>query len=164
MPLGETQAAEPDHPGVIAFPPVILASALAVSGLLGFILPMSILPPPLAGPSLVTGGVAVLAAGVIAISGILAFRRAGTNIEPHKPALVLVEDGPYRFTRNPMYLGLLLLHLAISLLGSMDWGLFVFPLFWLTLHHGVVLREERYLAAKFGEPYAAYLDRTRRWV
>ena len=113
---------------------------------------------------MVAGIVLGVAAVVIALSGILAFRRAGTHVEPHKPSLVLVGEGPYRFTRNPMYVGLILLMLGLSLIFSLDWGVLIAPLFALVLHHGVVLREEAYLSQKFGDAYRAYLERTRRWV
>lgn len=98
------------------------------------------------------------------MSAIFAFRRAGTHIEPYKPALVLVEGGPYLFTRNPMYVGLMALHLTVTLVASLDWGLLTLVALALALHYGVVLREERYLTAKFGQPYTDYLARTRRWI
>ena len=155
---------ERDHPDVIAFPPLILAVALGASVLLGFLVPMSALAGAFSAWALIPGLAVCCLAAAIALSGIIAFRRAGTNVEPHKPALVLVESGPYRFTRNPMYIGLILLMLGLSLVFSLDWGLVLTPVLWLVLHHGVVLREEAYLAAKFGAPYREYLARTRRWI
>ena len=75
---------------------------------------------------------------------------AGTNVNPSQPALTIVRKGPYRFTRNPMYLALCLLQVALGFFLN-DWIslLFVIPLA-LVLHYGVILREERYLEAKFG--------------
>ena len=67
-------------------------------------------------------------------------------------------------TRNPMYLGLMLGYVGITLIASLDWGLLTLIPLALTLHYGVVLREERYLTAKFGKPYTDYLARTRRWL
>ena len=81
-----------------------------------------------------------------------------------KPALVLVRDGPYRFTRNPMYAGMVLMLVALGLLFSVDYTLPIAPLLWLVLHVGVVLREETYLIGKFGARYQSYLDETRRWI
>ena len=91
-------------------------------------------------------------------------RAAGTNIDPAKPALAIVRGGPYRFTRNPMYLALCLLQIALGFFLN-DWItlLFVIPLFFV-LHYGVVLREERYLTAKFGEPYLQLKREVRRWL
>ena len=153
-----------DHPNVILFPPAIFALVLGTTVLLGWLIPVAILPAAFTGTALILGLPLCCLAAAIALSGILAFRRAGTNIEPHKPSLVLVGDGPYRFTRNPMYLGLVLLLLGLSLAASLDWGIPLTPVLWLVLHHGVVLREEAYLIAKFGEPYREYLTRTRRWL
>lgn len=152
-----------DHPNVIAFPPVIFASALGAGWVLGLVFPVAVLPAAFSTWALVLGVPTCGLAIAIALSGIMAFRRAGTNIEPHKPSLVLVGDGPYRFTRNPMYLGLVLMMTGFSLVFSLDWGLPLTPVLWQVLHHGVVLREEAYLSAKFGAPYREYLGRTRRW-
>ncbi len=153
-----------DHPNVIAFPPLILAVSLGMSWALGALIPLQLLPTALSGMALAFGIIDCVLAAFIALSAISAFKRAGTHVEPHKPALVLVEDGPYRFTRNPMYIGLILLHLGISFIFSLDWGLPMIVLFWAVLHFGVVLREEAYLTDKFGAPYTAFLDRTRRWL
>ena len=153
-----------DSPNVIALPPLILVAALGLAVLLGYVVPLGLLPPALAMPATVAGGALIVLGGALGVSGILAFRAAGTHVEPFKPALALVESGPYRFTRNPMYLGLMLGHVAVSLIASLDWGLVTLIPLALTLHFGVVLREERYLAAKFGQPYTDYLARTRRWL
>lgn len=153
-----------DTAGVIAFPPLLLAGALGAAVLMQLVAPIGVLAPALSAASLAIGvPLAVLAAG-LAISGIRAFRAAGTNVEPYKPALVLVHAGPYRFTRNPMYLGLMLLHLAVTVLASLDWGVPALVALALLLHFGVVLREERYLVRRFGQPYRDYLKRTRRWI
>jgi protein-S-isoprenylcysteine O-methyltransferase Ste14 len=153
-----------DAPDIVALPPLIWLGALLLAVLLEWLLPVGLLPPPLSPAGCVPGGL-LLAAGVgIALSGAVAFRRAGTNVHPRHPALVLVETGPYRFTRNPMYLGLLVCLAGIGLVASLDWAIpMVLPL-WLVLHRGVVLREEAYLSAKFGAPYDAFLARTRRWL
>jgi protein-S-isoprenylcysteine O-methyltransferase Ste14 len=91
-------------------------------------------------------------------------KAAGTNVDPAKPALTIVRDGPFRFTRNPMYLALCLLQIALGFFVN-DWItlLFVVPLA-VIFHYGVVLHEERYLTAKFGEPYSRYKREVRRWI
>jgi protein-S-isoprenylcysteine O-methyltransferase Ste14 len=91
-------------------------------------------------------------------------KKAGTNVNPAEPALTIVRGGPYRFTRNPMYLALCLLQVALGFFLN-DWItlLFVVP-FALIMHYGVVLREERYLTAKFGEPYLELKRAVRRWL
>ncbi len=105
----------------------------------------------------------MLLAPALAFSALLTMRAAGTNVDPAKPALAIVRAGPFRFTRNPMYLPLCLLQVALGFFLN-DWItlLFVVPLA-LILHYGVVLREERYLTGKFGEPYLQLKRDVRRW-
>ena len=161
---GNRSAPQRDAPAIVALPPLIWIGALLLSLLLEWLLPPGLLPPPLS-PAAGVPGAVVLAAGIaIAIAGAVAFRRAGTNVHPRHPALVLVETGPYRFTRNPMYLGLLLALPGIGLIASLDWSIPMMLPLWLVLHHGVVLREEAYLSAKFGAPYDEFRARTRRWL
>ena len=114
--------------------------------------------------SLVCGIVLVILAPTLAISAVVTFKKAGTNVNPAEPALTIARGGPYRFTRNPMYLALCLLQVALGFFLD-DWItlMFVVPLF-LMLHYGVVLREERYLTAKFGEPYLELKRGVRRWI
>lgn len=152
-----------DHPDVIAFPPLIFAACLVLAVVLTWMLP-GYLPPSPELVIFIPGAVVVALAGWLALSGIFAFRRAGTNIEPFKPSLVVVQDGPYRFTRNPMYSGMVLMMVGLGLLFSVDYALPVAILLWLILHNGVVLREESYLSRKFGESYQTYLTQTRRWI
>ncbi|MEM1159587.1 MAG: isoprenylcysteine carboxylmethyltransferase family protein, partial [Pseudomonadota bacterium] len=121
-------------------------------------------PPPWTLSMLIPGAGLMALAAALALSGIYSFKKAGTHVEPFKPSLVLVRDGPYRFTRNPMYAGLILMLAGLALIFSIDYALFMVPALWLVLHHGVVLREEAYLTEKFGEPYANYLSQTRRWI
>ncbi len=153
-----------DAPDLPVLPPVLPLAALVLSILLEWLLPLGYLPPPLSPVTLVVGLALILGFGATGLWGALAFRRARTNIDPRQPALVLVETGPYRVTRNPMYLGFLLLFAGIGLIASLDWSLPLLPLLWLALDRLVVVREEAYLSAKFGAPYDAFCRRTRRWL
>ena len=90
--------------------------------------------------------------------------RAGTNIRPDLPTTALVTEGPFRFTRNPLYLGLTLMYAGIALLIPGTWPLLLLVPVLLVMRWGVIAREERYLERKFGEPYRAYLGRVRRWL
>jgi len=93
-----------------------------------------------------------------------AFRQAGTNVETPKPATALVTDAAYARSRNPMYLAMALLFASIAGLANSGWfGLLLAP-FLIVLRVGVIAREERYLARKFGAPYRAYQARARRWL
>lgn len=162
--LGNATARPPasrDNPGVVAFPPLIWLVGALLSGLCRFLSPHPILSYRVALP---IGIVFLLAAPTLVFSALRVMRAAGTNVNPSQPSLVIVRGGPYRFTRNPMYLALCLLQTALAFLLD-DWValLLVIPLA-LILHYGVILREERYLEAKFGEPYLALKREVRRWI
>ena len=113
---------------------------------------------------LVCGIVFIILAPTLALWALRTMKAAGTNVHPAEPALALVRDGPFRFIRNPMYLALCLVQAGIGFLLN-DWItlLFVVPLA-LVLHFGVILPEERYLEAKFGEQYLALKRKVRRWI
>jgi protein-S-isoprenylcysteine O-methyltransferase Ste14 len=154
-----------DNPRLIAPPPLILLAAIVVAAGLEFLVPVSLLPVPGLGNWLSWIGALLCVAGVVsAITGLREFRHHGTNVNPTRPALKLVTSGPYRFTRNPMYLGMALLLAGIVLMFSLEWGILVWIVFVLVINYGVIVREERYLTGKFGAPYAEFLRRTRRWL
>jgi len=150
-----------DNPGVIAFPPLIWAVGAVISLLIHFFVIQ--VPIMRYGICLVCGIVLVILAPTLALSALVTMKKAGTNVDPAKPALTIVLGGPFRFTRNPMYLALCLLQVALGFFLN-DWItlLFVVPLA-LIFHYGVILREERYLTAKFGEPYLQLKHDVRRW-
>ena len=109
------------------------------------------------------GVVLIILAPTLALSALVTMKKAGTNIHPADPALTIVRGGPFRFTRNPMYLAVCLVQVALGFFLN-DWItlVFVVPLA-LILHYGVILREEKYLTAKFGEPYLELTRTVRRW-
>jgi protein-S-isoprenylcysteine O-methyltransferase Ste14 len=151
-----------DNPGVIAFPPLIWLVSVVISVLIHFfVIRISIMNY---GACLVCGIVLLVLAPTLALSAVVTMKKAGTNVNPAEPALTIVRGGPYRFTRNPMYLALCLLQAALGFFLN-DWIalLFVVPLA-LVLHYGVVLREERYLTTKFGGPYLELKREVRRWI
>jgi len=91
-------------------------------------------------------------------------KAAGTNVRPDRPALTVVRSGPYRFARNPMYLSLCLLQLAIGFFLD-GWVQLLFAgVLALVLHFGVILREESYLQRKFSEQYLSFKRQVRRWL
>ena len=86
------------------------------------------------------------------------------HVRPDRPALTIVRSGPYRFTRNPMYLSLCLLQVALGFILD-GWIPLLFALVLMAiLHFGVILREEKYLEAKFGEQYLVLKREVRRWI
>ncbi len=94
----------------------------------------------------------------------LRFGRAGTNVIPWKPASALVTDGPYGITRNPMYVGMACLYVAIAVATGLIWALILLPLVLLAVDRLVIAKEEPYLERLFGEPYLDYKRRVRRWL
>lgn len=152
-----------DHPGVIAPPPFIFAAFLlagwAIDRAMGTpVLPVDAMARKVLAVALIIGGLGIefWAAGL--------FQKAGTNVVPYKPATALVTDGPFRFSRNPMYVGFLFTYLGLALgLNAPVAVVLALPCM-LVLTWGVVLREERYLEGKFGRAYLDYKSRVRRWL
>ena len=150
-----------DNLGVIAFPPLIWLVNAVISVLLHLFVRLPIMKYSFC---LVCAIVLIILAPMLALSALRTMKAAGTNVHPSKPTLTIVRSGPFRFTRNPMSLALCLVQIALGFFLN-DWItlLFVVPLA-LIFHYGVVLREERYLTAKFGEPYLQYKRGVRRWI
>lgn len=153
-----------DRPDIIVVPPLAFLVALLLPLALARWVPLGLLPPFPWLPGVVVGCAVIAAAVAINVSGFLAFQRAGTNVNPYKPALHIVRGGVMRITRNPMYLGMILMVAGLGIALSNAWALIAAVLLWGFLHWGVVLREERYLEAKFGAPYRQLLIETRRWL
>ena len=154
-----------DTPRLMMPPPIFLAIAAVAALILDWIIPLQFLATPSVTTLQSWVGFAIAAAGVaLAVTGASEFNRVGTNVNPFQPALRLVTTGPYRFTRNPMYLGMTLFLFGFSLMLSLEWGVILTPLLWLAFDRLVVAREEAYLSEKFGEPYRDFLRRTRRWI
>lgn len=106
------------------------------------------------------------AAGVIAITSIITFRRAKTTINPHTPdrSSTLLISGIYQYSRNPIYLSLALLLIACALYISSIVALIIVPAFVLYMNRYQILPEERALESRFGAQYAAYKRAVRRWI
>jgi len=91
-------------------------------------------------------------------------RRARTNVSPYKPTEALVEAGPYRLSRNPIYVGFALIHAGVGLLTGAAWALVSLVPAVAVIRFGVIDREERYLRRRLGRPYEEYAARVRRWL
>ena len=89
---------------------------------------------------------------------------AGTDVNPSLPATTLVIDGPFRFSRNPMYVARTILYLGLGLLMNALCVLAALVPLLLVMQYGVITREERYLEAKFGDAYRQYRSTVRRWL
>jgi protein-S-isoprenylcysteine O-methyltransferase Ste14 len=150
-----------DNAGV-RFPPPVLY-ALAVLG--GYFLNRR-WPLPVGENWLISGLGWGLTAGfaALAFTSFANFRRSRTSIVPIRPAAALVLSGPYRFTRNPMYLGLALLTVALGLLLDDWWPIVLLIPVLVVVRVFVIGPEERYLQRRFGADYVRYTQRVRRWL
>ncbi|TMA81065.1 MAG: isoprenylcysteine carboxylmethyltransferase family protein [Deltaproteobacteria bacterium] len=150
-----------DTPRVLAFPPLLYASAFALGVTPHLMWPEPALPSAIAsliGPaSLITGA-------ALAVWANRVLRQAGTNADPSQPTTALVITGPFAFSRNPLYLARTLLYVGLALTMNMLWTLATLGPLLVVLHHGVIRREERYLEAKFGGAYRRYRTEVRRWL
>lgn len=110
-------------------------------------------------------GVVIGALGAAILgTGLIGFFRAGNDPEPWKKDTALVTSGLYRFTRNPMYLGMVMVQLGVALFEQNVGALLSVPLAILLIDRFVIAREERHLIATFGDAYRAYCGRVRRWI
>ena len=150
-----------DSAGVKVPPPLIYMLGLLVGVGIEQLVPTPNLPGPVA---LAAAGVGIAASLYLDGGATRNFLRAGTRMEPWKPSSVLVTTGPYRFTRNPMYVGMACLYLGASLAFGYLWSAALLPVVLLVIDRAVIAREERYLTRRFGEPYLKYREQVRRWL
>ena len=144
-------------------PPVYFATAFGAAYGLQRRWPWSLLPEGV-DVGVPAGYGLMLVAGLLGGWGILTFWRHRTPVIPGRPATSMVTAGPYRFTRNPMYVGLFLLYAGLTLRLDSVWPLlFVVPLFALLNGH-IIPSEERHLAATFGDDFETFRQRVRRWL
>jgi protein-S-isoprenylcysteine O-methyltransferase Ste14 len=146
--------------GVIAPPPVIYLAFLGLGFAFEWLMPGAELP----GWAQWIGAVVIVAGIALMISFELAFKRAGTDANPYTPSTALATDGPYRFSRNPAYLGMAITYVGITLAAEAPWALLLLAPAMLVIQYGVIAREERYLEQLFGEDYVIYKRTTRRWI
>ncbi|TPW16569.1 MAG: hypothetical protein FD130_1006 [Halothiobacillaceae bacterium] len=156
-----TSPTAPDSPQVITLPPFIYLGGLAVGVILHLLKPWPFFPESLAVSS---GMVLIVTAILLAITAIRGFIHAATNIDVRKPATCIVVTGPYRFTRNPMYLAMTLLVVGIAIGFNALWILVTLIPTLLVIQFWVIRREEAYLTKKFGEEYLRYKAKVRPWL
>jgi protein-S-isoprenylcysteine O-methyltransferase Ste14 len=150
-----------DNAGVLAPPPLIFAVPLLLGLLLKRRFPVPFLPRDAArvlGLPLLGGG------GLLLGWFFRTMRSAETPIDPREPASSIVTGGPFRYTRNPAYLGMAMIFAGVSCLANALPAMMLLPAALLTIQRGVIEREERYLKREFGEEYLRYKAQTRRWI
>lgn len=114
--------------------------------------------------TLLTGWLLLAIGASLLLWALRTFHHAQTAIMPSRPASSIVTTGPFRFSRNPMYVSLTLMYIGLSLLMSLVWPLLLLPVVLTTLFGLVIRREERYLDDAFHAEYAEYRRRVRRWL
>lgn len=149
--------------GVHFPPPFIYVVGFAIGWLMNRVWPA---PLPLYAPQLRQVVIALLLIVWLALmlGAFIEFMRARTAIIPNRAATTVVTSGPYRFTRNPMYVSLAALYLAIAIFYGSWWPVVLLLPVLLIMRYAVIAREERYLGSAFPDEYAAYCSRVRRWL
>ncbi len=151
----------PDYANVVALPPLIMGGFLVLGLVIHFVYPVSVIPRSL-GPWL--GTPVILLSVLIVVSAFRALRRGETTFDVRKSTTNIVSDGVFQYSRNPMYLSMLLLYGGLAFLINSLWLLVATIPLAVVIQKGVIEREEHYLRRKFGEEYLCYKTRVRRWI
>jgi protein-S-isoprenylcysteine O-methyltransferase Ste14 len=156
-------AKEEDHPNInpVVHPPIVALLFIIMAYFFGRLVPL-----PFSIPAMLRYlGLGLMFLGfLLGIAALIEFRRARTTLDPHGSVNQLVTSGVYRFTRNPIYLGFLLLVIGLPLNSGLYWGIVLAPFYVLVMNRLIIQHEEAYLERKFGKAYTGYLSRVRRWL
>ena len=153
----------PDHAGVAFHPPLMLGFLLAVGFGLRALVPLPIPSVP-EGIASIGGPIIVVVALVLAIWAARTMRAGGASIPTNESTDAIVSAGPYRFSRNPIYLAMVVLLVGVGVWANSLWLIGMAVVDAILLVWGVISREEAYLRRKFGTEYADYTKRVRRWL
>jgi protein-S-isoprenylcysteine O-methyltransferase Ste14 len=145
----------------VARPPLVYLGSIAVGAILQSAWPVFLLPR---GMSRRLGAAVVLLAIGLFLSAVRTFRVAGTPVPGNRPTTTIVRTGPYRLSRNPIYLAFSLLHLGIALWVNSLWLVLTLLAAVAVMSFVVIPREERYLEARFPSEYSPYKASVRRWL
>lgn len=145
----------------VARPPLVYFGSIVLGLVLHIRWPVSLLPPTTLG-ALFGAGAALVAISLFLLA-VRALRAAGTPVPGNRPATMVVRTGPYRFSRNPIYLAFSLLHLGIALWLNSLWLLCTLFAAVALMSFVVIPREERYLESRFPSEYLPYKSSVRRW-
>ena len=143
-------------------PPLLFLACLLLGVGLRFLHPLGLGLPLTV--RLSVGALLLLLVAVHGAWGLLTFKRMGTTPEPNGVATALLTSGPFRWTRNPLYLGLAILLVCFGVLLDSAWVLGLTPVLVLLLDRLVIVKEEKRLRAQFGEEYERYSRHVRRWL
>ncbi len=154
---------EQDHPNINRYvhPPIIALFYMLIAYLLGWLVQIPFEAP---GPIRIAGFALACIGFLFGVGAFVEFSRARTTVDPHGSVTQVVTTGIYRFTRNPIYMGFLLIIIGLPLNSGFYWGILLAPFFIVTMNRLVIEKEEAYLEKKFGETYTGYKSRVRRWL
>jgi protein-S-isoprenylcysteine O-methyltransferase Ste14 len=152
-----------DRPNVRIPPPLVFFAFLCIAGVLEYWFKLNYPKGPL-GLRITIALIVFIFSGYLALHAFLVLKRRGTYIDPNRPTTQIVDDGPFRISRNPMYLSLVLILLALSVLFLSLWFFLSAICLGLVFNHIAVLPEESYLEHKFGDRYKEYKSKVRRWI
>jgi protein-S-isoprenylcysteine O-methyltransferase Ste14 len=156
---------EPDTPGMVVRPPILYLGTLIAGLVVDAIWPAALFGGAMSAAPRTMVGLLMFATGVAVVSSaIRRLARAGTGVRAHQTTTIIVSDGVYAYSRNPIYVGLTMIYLGIAVAADNLWLVILLIPVLTVLRYGVIAREERYLERKFGGQYLAYKARVRRWV
>jgi protein-S-isoprenylcysteine O-methyltransferase Ste14 len=150
-----------DHVRLPVAPPAVFFAYLICALLINLVLPLAT-PAPLA--TRMVGALCLAGGLLLGLYAVSRMRRAHTPVDPGRPSTALVTDGPFRLTRNPVYLGFSLIFLGTTLIVGTLWGLLLMPFLILTMNSIIIRAEESYLRNRFALRYEEYSARVRRWL
>lgn len=153
-----------DNANVAIRPPLLFLGALILGCLMTLALPLGTRLASPNGLALTVGLIFVVLGFVLVLLSVRRFHLAGTTVPIDQPTTTLVTIGPYHFTRNPIYIGLILIYFGLSIVLTSLWMLVLLIPVLIVLQRGVVEREEVYLERKFGDDYRKYKERVPRWL
>ena len=154
------------NPGVKFPPPFLFLVGLGLAWLLETrVIRIRLVGGTAPTSALELAGIGLLLAGLLLMLwGLYTFARVHTGIIPIRAATQIVEHGPYRFSRNPMYTGMATAYFGGALIMNSGWAVIMLPFVMLALYNLVIKKEERYLSSAFPDDYASYRSRVRRWL
>ena len=152
-----------DRPNIspMVHPPVVALMFIVIAYFLGRFAPLPFSPPAILR---YMGLVLSFVGFLLGIGAFLEFRKARTTLDPHGSAKQLVTSGIYRFTRNPIYMGFLLMIIGLPLNSGLYWGIVLAPFYVFMMNRLIIQHEESYLERKFGKTFTGYTSRVRRWL
>jgi protein-S-isoprenylcysteine O-methyltransferase Ste14 len=150
-----------DAPNVKIIPPLIYLAGIVIGFLATIWMPTKVVPNSVAWA---VGGILIFCGAVLAGSAVVKFKDVGTTVRPDRAASILVISGPYKITRNPMYLGMAVFYLGITLAGQSVWALILLPVVLTVIRRRAIEPEEAFLEKRFGANYLSYKGKVRRWL